>query len=184
MHPADVAEFVADRVDDLRRTLEKYPDLGVSSVCLEDSLQLYVAFRKEDYKVVVGAVPSGIFAQSGVQFAKAVEVPLLGAPRTTRELLLHLDCTDFDTMPPSANLLRVDRTQLPEDEWPAMGHGGIIRGHRAYNRPVFCRSGLREYHSHLQHEDDPWDKYRESVTLTGIVLGLLEDMRGRWGGKA
>jgi hypothetical protein len=183
MHPADVAAFVADRADDLRQEIARYPELGVTRVSIEDSVQLYITFTKEDHQVVQQAVLSGMFGARGEQLGRVFEVPLIGARKATRELILHMDCTDFDSVPPSANLLLPDRTQLPDDQWPAMGPGGIIRGHRDYNRPFFCRRGLREYHSHVQHEDDPWDRYREGLSLSAITLDLLNGLRYRWGGK-
>jgi hypothetical protein len=183
VHPADVAVFVADRVEDLRSAVATYPELGVTRISLEDSVQLYINFIKEDRQVVQQAVLSGVVGARGDQLSRIFEVPLIGAPRATRELILHMDCTDFDSLPPSANLLLPDRTQLPDDQWPALGPGGIIRGHRDYNRPVFCRRGLREYHSHFQHEDDPWDRHREGLQLTAIALGLLDALKHRWGGK-
>jgi hypothetical protein len=183
MHPADVAAFVADRADDLRHKVASYQELGVTRISVEDSVQLYITFMKEDHRVVQQAVPSGVFGARGEQIHRMFEVPLIGAPKATRELILHMDCTDFDSVPPAANLLLPDRTQLPDDQWPAIGPGGIIRGHRDYNRPAFCRRGLREYHSHVQHEDDPWDRYREGLSLSAIALSLLDDLKYRWGGK-
>lgn len=57
-----------------------------------------------------------------------------------------------------------------------------MNDHPMYHRPFFCRRGLREYHSHEQHEEDPWAAWRDALSLRTIVLELLGDLRVRWHG--
>lgn len=180
MHPADVAEFVAGAVDELRGRLEARPELRAGPPALEDQICLYVPFSYEARRLVQEALPSGIVLPGEVQAASVWVVPDLGAPTEERRLILHLDLTDFDGQPPTAELLRDDRELLPAAEWPrSLSQQAIVHNHRDFNRPFFCRPGLREFHTHPQHEDEPWDKYREGRPLHSIVTELLDLLQDR-----
>lgn len=180
MHPADVAEFVAAAVDDLGERLTARSDLRAGPPVLEDEVRLFVPFSYESRRLVQHAVPSGLVLPGEVPTASVWTVPDLGAPTEERHLTLYLDLTDFDGQPPTAELLRDDRTPLPAAEWPhSLGKQAIVRNHRDFNRPFFCRPGLREFHTHPQHEDEPWDKYREGRPLHSIVIELLELLEDR-----
>lgn len=184
MHPADVAELVAGEVEDLRERLQGHKDLRVKDVRLEAETQLFVDFTKRDRNYENAAIPSKLLAPQGIPIQLACQVPILGSPSNDRELTLHLNCAGFDGQPPAANLLLPDGTPLPPDQWPAaQGPGGIVNGHPLFDRPFFCRAGLREYHSHPQHQDDPWDRYREGTSIPDLVLALLFDLTHRWPGK-
>ena len=179
MHPQDVAEHVEQSVDVLRRRLEDHPDLGVSAVDLDGST-LNLSFSVTQRRLVEGVVSSGLVGANNQVFGQAVRVIDLGARPERRDLVLSLDLTDYDGQPPTAELLHPDLTSLAEAEWPkSSDFQGIIIGHIDYNRPWFCRRGLREYHSHPQHEDDPWDRYREKLALHAVVEELLWDLQNR-----
>lgn len=95
-----------------------------------------------------------------------------------------MELNGYDSLPPTAELLLPDRSPLPPSDWPkSIGGQGIVHDSKDYGRPFFCRRGLREYHSHSQHEDDPWDAYREHLALHQIVMELLRDMRDTWIGR-
>lgn len=184
MHPADVAEYVTESVEVLRDRLRQYPELAAGDPILEDATRLYIPFAKTDRKLVAEAVPSTLVLPNGQPTAAIYQVPLLGAPPVTRNLVLHMDLTDYDGQPPTAELLRADRTPLPADEWPkSLVERGIVRDHKDYPRPFFCRRGLREYHSHPEHEDDPWDRHREELPLHALVIELLATLRDTWIGR-
>ena len=48
------------------------------------------------------------------------------------------------------------------------------------DRKFFCRYGTREFHTHPQHADQPWDAFRPLHRLEQIVIELMRDMRGRF----
>ncbi|MGI5180132.1 hypothetical protein ACQEVZ_27780 [Dactylosporangium sp. CA-152071] len=181
MHPADVAEYVTESVEVLRDRLRQHPGLTADEPVLEDATRLYIPFAKTDRQLVAQAVLSTLVLPGGQPTAFVFQVPLLGAPPATRNLVLHMDLTDYDGQPPTAELLRVDRTPLPPGEWPkSLVERGIVRDHKNYARPFFCRRGLREYHSHPEHEDDPWDRHREELPLHALVIELLVALRDTW----
>ena len=182
MHPEDVAEFVADSVEVLADKLRQQPDLGGPPVL--EGTKLYVPFLKLERELVRHTVDTGLVLPGGRGVSMVHQVPLLGQAPTTRELVLHLDLEDYDGQPPTAELLLPDRSPLPAPEWPKSIHGqGIVASHKDYGRPFFCRRGLREYHSHPQHEDDPWDRHREHLALHQIVIELLDGLRNTWIGR-
>jgi hypothetical protein len=180
VHPDDVAEYVVEEVERTRERLEARADLNVAFLDLEDDVQLYVGFDKVERPVVTAVAPAQVQGPGGipVQFEFA-GVDLSQSSR--RQLVAHLDCTDFDGQPPTAELMLPDRTPLLPGQWPKDLIGqGIVQNHPDFKRPFFCRPGFREFHTHPQHEDEPWDKYRESITLVQIVIDLLDDLQHRW----
>ena len=185
MHPADVADYVAVSVGQLRDRLQRYPKLEAGEPAL-DAHTLRIPFVKLERALVGGQLPSGLVVPGSEDavFTRPVQVIDLGQPPVRRQLILQMDLADFDSQPPTAELVLPDLTPLPRGEWPrALGNQGVVDGHPDYDRPFFCRRGLREYHSHAQHEDDPWDRYREELSLDSIVLELLVDLRDRWIGR-
>lgn len=182
MHPEDVAEFVEESVGVLAEKLQSTPELGDTPVL--EGVKLYVPFVKLERTLVQHALDTGFVLPGGGGVTMVHQVPLLGQPPTARHLILNLDLTDFDSQPPTAELLLPNRAPLPAEEWPKSIRGqGIVHGHKDFARPFFCRRGLREYHSHPQHEDDPWDKYREHLALHQIVIELLDGLRNTWIGR-
>jgi hypothetical protein len=184
LHPADVTEHVADSVQRLRERLRAYPDLEAREPLLENGTDLYIGFVKVERTLMQASVATGLLGPHGEGTALVCQVPDLGTRPVRRDLILHMDLVDFDGQPPTAQLLLADRSPLPAGQWPkALGNQGIVQGHHAYDRPFFCRRGLREYHTHPQHEDDPWDRHREALSLDALVIELLADLRNRWIGR-
>ncbi len=129
------------------------------------------------------AVPRGVAVAvaPGMLQQATMNIPILGTrQRETRVLMM--DCEDWDSQPPTATLELADGSALPRERWPRDPDGqGIVADHPLFgDRPFFCRPGTREFHSHPQHEDHPWDLYREGTTLSAIVLGLIVDLTTRW----
>jgi hypothetical protein len=181
LHPDDVAEHVAEQVQDLRARLESGPEIGVRAVELDAGTTLSIRLVKLERSLIRHAVSSPLIVPGAAEVRAVYDVPDLGAKPQERELILRAGCDDFDGEPPTAELLLPDGTGLPADQWPReIANGGIVRDHPEYERPFFCRPGLREFHSHPQHEDQPWDRFRESMPLRSIVIGLLIDLRSRW----
>ena len=185
MHPSLVRSHVEGSVDDLRARLRGNSQLGVFEVRLDvDRLELDIAFDHDAHETELVAVQSGLLLPGGRALTRAQRVPILGRSRT-RRLILHLELDNFDLFPPTATLLQESGGPLPPDQWPtSLAGGGIVPDHPIYRRPFFCRRGLREYHSHEEHEDEPWARWRDALPLHAIVLELLEDLRVRWSGAA
>ncbi len=181
MHPDDVAEYVAGQVAWLAERIDERPSLGVTEVSLEENVQVYIALTKRERARASAMAPAHMVGPGQQPIGLKFTGVDLGAAVTLRRLLLHCDCSDFDGSPPTAELRLPDRTPLPAAEWPQeLGGQGIVADHPIFRRPFFCRPGLREFHTHPQHEDHPWDRYRESMSLSRIIVPLLDDLQHRW----
>jgi hypothetical protein len=178
VHPDDVADHVASSVEELVRQVARRPDLNVTRIDLEGP-DLRVHFDKKVWATFVQA-RRNVDAYTGEVTVHGQPYVDLRPPGTVQQVLLcRLD--GYDAQPPTAELLDADGRPLPSDRWPReIGQQGIVRDHPDFGRPFFCRRGLREYHSHFQHEDDPWDRHREGLALHTIVIELLDDLRLRW----
>jgi hypothetical protein len=166
MHPDHVAELVAVQVGALEEAVAQL-DLRVCRLELRDRTNIYIRFISTT--------------------KRALDVPGLGAVRlgdteVDEEFVLYLDCADFDSQPPLVDLLDAEEEPLPSERWPRdERRHGIVRGHHIYgDRKFFCRPGTRQFHTHRQHEDQPWDAVREQMTVDGIAVGILRDFRERW----
>lgn len=182
MHPLDVADLLRQEVERLGDQIAQEAALRAEApvLALEPSPTITVAFAKVERARLQETVPLGMLGPGGGALARQVQGIDLSS-KTERRLILQLGCEDYDGQPPTAQLLSSDGTPLPAEQWPKdLIRQGIIDGHRDYNRPFFCRPGLREYHTHPQHEDDPWDRHREALRLHAITLNLLHDLQARW----
>jgi hypothetical protein len=183
MHPAHVASFVVGEVEELRARID-VSKLPVHAVELENETSLYLTLdllqrARHSTRDASGALPvgAGLLGPGG----RTIEnVPDLSVrPEPVRRILLF-DLEDFDSQPPTAELLDADRTPLARQFWPRdLANGGIVDSHEQWPRPWFCRPGLREFHTHPEHEDVPWDQIR-GAPLHGIVLGLVSDVAHRF----
>jgi hypothetical protein len=181
MHPTLIRSFLSESVADLRSRLVGDDYAGVELALDLDVPELIVAFDHEEFATIPAQASSGLLDAAGRQLVEVQRVPILGAPRHVRRIRLRMNLDRFDLQAPTAELLDETGQPLPAADWPHQWRvGGIIDGHREYNRPFFCRPGLREYHSHPQHEDQPWAKFREMLPLHQIVVDLIGDMRTRF----
>jgi hypothetical protein len=180
VHPDDCAELVAHSVEELRSRAARL-GLPVEEIALEDSFRLYVRMRikRRESLPAIGPLGGPIALSDGKW---VTQVPLLGRPTLEQQAIVFFDCFGWDSQPPTAELLDETRAPLPPERWPRdLVGGGIVFGHPDFpGRPFFCRPLLREYHTHPEHADNPWDRYREGTALHGIVLGLLGALRERW----
>jgi hypothetical protein len=179
VHPDDCAELVAESVAELRSRVSAL-ELPVDEVELAGRFCLYVTMRiKRRESVPAVGQHGGPIALAGGKWV--TQVPLLGRPTQEQQIITYFDCRGWDGQPPTAELLDAERRPLPGNFWPRdLAGGGIVFGHPDYPRPFFCRPLLREYHTHPEHADDPWDRHREGATLHGIVLSLLGALHERW----
>ncbi|HMI82241.1 MAG TPA: hypothetical protein VK480_10675 [Solirubrobacterales bacterium] len=166
MHPDHVAALVAEQVGALEATLTRL-DLPVNRVELREQTNLLIGFQSQTTE----GIPGTAFG----------EIRLIGSMRE-ESLILALHCDDFDSQPPAVTLLDADESPLPPERWPHdPQRRGIVRGHHLLgDRKFFCRPGTREFHTHKHHEDHPWDRERESMSLDAIALGILYDLTQRW----
>lgn len=104
-------------------------------------------------------------------------VPLLGERREAA-MVVTLQCDNYDTDPPAVTFVRdwTAAEELPYEGWPKVS--GVIARHHETGKPFLCRRGTREYHAHLQHSDDPWDRYRGRIRPRHLVLDLAGDLCG------
>jgi hypothetical protein len=107
----------------------------------------------------------------------SAEFPILDVTfKGTRPLRVRLECGDWDGVPPSAELLNQDGTDLA-DAIP----GGIFNGsaHPSTGKTFVCMRGIREYHTHPSHVQEKWDGYRgqDGMNLTGILDQLSRGWR-------
>jgi hypothetical protein len=179
MHPSDVEQYVAESVAVLRDRVAARRDLNVVEVALVTPTDLHVRFVRSN----VGVSGPGLLRDpvSGRTYLQPTVLPDLSR-RRQEELVLHCDLVDYDSQPPTADLLDAQLRPLPAGRWPRdlFGGRGVDPRHPTYGRPFFCRPGLREFHEHFHHEDDPWDLYREGLALHETVIGLLGDFKERW----
>jgi hypothetical protein len=180
MHPADVAQFVAESVGRLRDVLAANPEIVVRDVELRDASDLFIPYTAE----IRDSAPTErlrIAQAPGLETALLRNVPIIGSARPVNRIL-YLSCSNFDGDPPFVDLLDEDEQKLRPDHWPKDPDGqGIVHGHPLFGPgPFFCRPGTRQFHTHPQHEDEPWDRFREVTPLDQIVVELLRDLTSRW----
>lgn len=180
MHPDDCAEFVAEEFDALQRALSARPELQIKESRLEDRFQIHLLTRVRRFGTMGAFAQSGLLLPGGQRLQQAINVPDLSA-RQERLLIIHADCDDFDGQPPLVDLLNPEGAPLAPLDWPKDNHSrGIVANHPLYKRPFFCRPGVREYHEHPQHEDDPWDRHREGYSLHRSLLSIVADLQTRF----
>jgi hypothetical protein len=182
VHPDDVAECVAEEVELLRTRLIDAPDLHAAEPELRDRFELRVPFKKIGHRGgFVAEIPARMSDALGEPAMRVVKLIPVRVGRVERDLVLRCFCDDYDGQAITAELLLPNGQELPGNEWPrTLGREAIIHGHEDYDRPFFCRRGLREYHSHPQHEDNPWDAHREMIRIYDIVPELIRDLQTRW----
>ena len=177
MHPDDVAELVAEQVTELRRQVADLPQLGVTDITVVGQVDVRISLP---LRLLESQVAQAVDGLSLPGQPRLYNVPILGRYQQ-RPVIVRMVADGFDSQPPTAELWDQQAQPLSPELWPREASGGgIVGGYSLYPRPFFCRPGLREFHDHPEHENEPWDKYREGFTLHGIALGLLNDLGVRW----
>jgi hypothetical protein len=92
-------------------------------------------------------------------------------PKTGRRVEFRFTCDDWDDLPPSLSLFDPDTgDELGWDRWPQQGWSAGPT-HPTTGKPFLCLPGIREYHTHTSHLNDPWSGYRnrDSYKLRFLV---------------
>ena len=111
----------------------------------------------------------------------STEFPILAVvfthPRSQRRVGFRFACDGWDQEPPSLALFDPPTgAELSWNQWPK---GGWLahHPHPVTGRPALCLPGIREYHTHTSHLNDPFINYRsrgESYTLLHIVYRVQQ----------
>lgn len=124
--------------------------------------------------LLVAELERAVYAAGRLGLSGGV-VPLLGQRRSS-SIVGALRCDNYDTDPPSFAFV-TDWTateELPFGAWPK--GLGIVERHHATGKPFLCRPGVREFHTHFQHGDEPWDRYRGKVRPRDLLVTLARDL--------
>ena len=92
-------------------------------------------------------------------------------PRSGREIEFRFNCEGWDEEPPSLTLHNPESGQeLCWENWPKEAWSVLAR-HPITGKPFLCLRGIREYHTHNRHLNDPWEAYRpmSSYSLLSII---------------
>ena len=108
-------------------------------------------------------------------FTNRTVVPLLDR-RQESSIVLALECDNYDTDPPSFAYMAnwEARQELPFEAWPK--GVGVVQQHPVTGKAFLCRPGVREFHTHFQHGDEPWDKYRGHIRPRDLLLSIAKDL--------
>ncbi len=88
-------------------------------------------------------------------------------------LRVRLNCLDWNTLPPSIELLDSGGTPLQKliEGLPSVFNAGA---HEKTGLPFVCMRGSLEYHTHSSHVNDYWENLRDldDFSLGGILTQL------------
>jgi hypothetical protein len=94
------------------------------------------------------------------------------APNRT-PLRLRCDFSNWNEQPPSVVLLNADGsklTSLPQNPTGVFNPGP----HPTEGRPFICTQGVREFHTHSSHKNEPWEQFRGKPNFgVGDILTKL-----------
>lgn len=99
-------------------------------------------------------------------------------PRSCREVEFRFTCDDWDELAPSlalhdpANGRELHWADWPKEQW------SVGDRHPSTGKPFLCLPGIREYHSHRGHVNDPWERYRALRTYR--LLGIIDRVHQRF----
>ena len=101
---------------------------------------------------------------------------VLTHPTSKRRVGFRFLCDDWDERPPSLSLF--DPETLAELSWERWPQGGwsALNPHPTTGKPFLCLPGIREYHTHSSHLQEPWAglRSRETYKLRYIVHRVHE----------
>ena len=96
---------------------------------------------------------------------------------TAAALRLRSNCSQWDEIPPSIELLNADGTSVTAAP-PNVG-GVFHPGHHpATGRFFVCMRGTREYHTHPSHVQESWSNYRG--TSGNDLVGIVGQLYRAW----
>lgn len=96
-----------------------------------------------------------------------------------KSFIVVLELNEWNLQPPRLRLRNARSKQLLPllQDWPRQSDFTFIEPHPETARPWCCMPGLREYHDHEQHKNDPWDLKRPHCRLVDIVLDITERLQ-------
>jgi hypothetical protein len=81
-------------------------------------------------------------------------------PKSRRAVGFRFLFDNWDQEPPSLSLYDPETgEELPWSKWP-QGVWSAGNAHPVTGKPFLCLAGIREYHIHSSHLNDPWSNYR------------------------
>ncbi len=96
-----------------------------------------------------------------------------------RSIRVKLDCSEWDDLPPSIEILDNEGISLNHEQFPK-GQGVFNSSlHPKTRKPFICTPGSLEYHEHTSHISDIWENYKSKpgYNLGGILTQLWNSWR-------
>jgi hypothetical protein len=100
-------------------------------------------------------------------------------PRTKRRIGFRFLCDNWDDLPPSLSLFDPETgEELPWSKWPQQGWPAG-QSHPTTGKPFLCLPGIREYHTHSSHLNEPWSNLRGRESY--LLRYILHRVHSRYG---
>ena len=136
---------------------------------------MHEVLARENFARDVGFL-SPVFLQSRGWILNQVEMPILDVTFTSATpLRVRLRCDEWDELPPSVELLKVDGGAYVEGLKGPVFHKD---SHPIVGRSWVCMVGYREYHTYVSHVTDVWAAYRGQDGMN--LSGLLDRLNRAW----
>ncbi len=122
---------------------------------------MHIAVSRSLFEERVGRFPPDLAAVCG-WILHTVAYPVIDCEFTRAgrtPLRLQLDFTDWDEQAPSGSLRNSAGEvllSLPPNPTGVFNPGP----HPVTGRPFLCTAGIKEYHIHPSHLNEPWDQFR------------------------
>ena len=126
------------------------------------------------------AAVSGSLAATRRWTIHKIEFPILDCEfrhANKPSLRVRFECDDWNTIPPSIELLTADGkalTALPGRSTGVFNNSA----HPISGKPFICMRGSREYHTHNSHLNDPWEPLRDQSNMS--LGGILTQIWNAW----
>ncbi len=94
--------------------------------------------------------------------------------RSRNQLLtLWLDLNQYPQAAPKGRWVTGPRekTPLPPQSCP-QSNSPFLYQPNEHPHPFICLKGFHEYHTHSSHRSDPWDAYRNTITLRRLLASV------------
>ena len=95
---------------------------------------------------------------------------------TVRHPTTNAPTTDLQFWPPTlaAPSVLFENTPTTNGQRRVLGRVKGAARHPEHNGPFVCLPGLKDFHSHPKHIDQPWAAYRNTLTLDKILSDLAD----------
>jgi hypothetical protein len=95
-----------------------------------------------------------------------------------RSIRVRMNCTDWDELPPSIEILDVESVLLDANRFPRGNNVFNQSLHPITNKPFICSPGSLEYHQHTSHITDLWENYKSKSEYD--LGGILTQIWNAW----